>query len=345
MAVRVVLIGCGGRGTSAHGAWAVKSERLDLVAVCDVDAGRLQAASARLGVPGEADYRRLLARADVQGVLIATGARWHAPIALEAIAAGKHVFVEKPLADSPESADAMACAVRAAGLVGVVGYQFRMSPFAAALAAELPAIEPVQALLTVQRGPMAPQYFFPDHYGGVLDTATHTIHLALWAMGGQAEGVMAHVRRGTIAGDQTIEYASLLIDFDGGTRSAALVTSMFGVRAPNLVEFVGSHGVVSSTGRLTAGVLQVVRHAGVGKPGAGLPEGLEVRTVETAAGRPDTEALLDHFADLIEGKADAARPTACTFEQGAEAVAVTAAMARSAQEGRRVTLAEVARTA
>ncbi len=341
MAVRVVLIGCGGRGTSAHGAWAAKSERLDLVAVCDVDAQRLQAASARLGVPGESDYRRLLARSDVEAVLIATGARFHAPIALDAIAAGKHVFVEKPLADSPQAARALARAGRAAGVVGVVGYQFRMSPFAAALAAELPAINPVQALLTVQRGPMAPQYFFEDHYGGILDTATHTIHLALWAMGGRPEGVMAHVRRGTIAGDRTIEFASLLIDFDGGTRSATLVTSMFGVRAANLIEFVGSRGVVSSTDRR---LLQVVRHQGVGEPGARLPEGLEVRTVDTGAagGRVETEALLDHFADLVEGRADPSRPTACTFEQGAEAVAVTAAMARSASEGRRVSLAEVA---
>lgn len=98
----------------------------------------------------------------------------------------------------------------------------------------------------------------------------------------------------------------------------------------------------SRRGKGEAGSLQVVRHAGVARPGAGLPPGLEVRTLETAPGRPDTEALLDHFADLIEGRAEPAGPTACTFAEGALAVAVTAAMVRSAEEGRRVSLAEVA---
>ena len=66
---------------------------------------------ARSTVEVETSLDRLLARDDIDAVAIATPARTHAPIALAAIAAGKHVVVEKPLADTPEAAELM---VRAA---------------------------------------------------------------------------------------------------------------------------------------------------------------------------------------------------------------------------------------
>src|SRR5581483_4675419 len=116
--VTTVLIGCGNRGLNALGAWAKQSSKLQLVAVCDVYEARLEAAEAVLGVPGERDYHRLLDRKDVQSVLIATSARWHVPVALDAVRAGKHVFIEKPLADSAAAGRELARAAQEAGVVG-----------------------------------------------------------------------------------------------------------------------------------------------------------------------------------------------------------------------------------
>ena len=337
--VTTALIGCGPRGMEWIGPALRESSRFRLLAVCDVDVARMDAASRRFGVPGE-DLDRLLARRDLQSVVIATSARFHVPVALRAVAAGKHIYVEKPLADSTASARELVAAAQAAGVLGVVGYQSRTAPFAAALKEAVAAISPVQGLLTAHRVPLMEQFFFPDPYGGIMDDTTHTIDLALWAMGGRPEGVTAQLRRGTIRGDATIEYAQILVDFDGGSRSVCIQSSMFGASAAlNVLQFVGARGVVTSTDRQT---LRVALHDGVAAPGPTPPPGLRVQTVEPPAlgYQPQTIALLERFADLVAGQAVAADPPACDLAGGADVVAVMEAAARSATEQRRVALAE-----
>src|ERR1700761_8826670 len=80
----------------------------DLVAVCDLDEQRARKViGARSTVEVETSLDRLLARDDIDAVAIATPARTHSAIALAALEAGKHVLVEKPLADSRDNAAAM----------------------------------------------------------------------------------------------------------------------------------------------------------------------------------------------------------------------------------------------
>ena len=311
------------------------SPKFKVAVVCDIDAARSKAAAEKLGAVGVQSHAEALARDDVQALVVATDARWHAPVVFDAIAATRHVYVEKPLADSPQTATRLAVAQEAAG---VVGYQFRASPLAAVLAQELPAIQPVQGLLTVQRGPMNPQYFFPDHYGGIVDTATHTIHTALWAMGGRPTSVSASLQRGSILGDRTIEFMSLLIELDGGQRVCTITGSMFGLHTPNVWEFIGTRGTAHTIDHRT---LHLATHDGIRTAGNKAPAGLQARTIECPPEGDSTRALLERFADLVSGEADRKAPGAASFREGAEAVAVTAAMVRSAEEGRRVNLAEV----
>src|SRR6476620_11118075 len=73
----------------------------DLVAVCDLDAARARrVVGNRSTVEVETSVERLLGRSDVDAVAIATPARTPAALALAAFEAGKHVLVEKPLADN-----------------------------------------------------------------------------------------------------------------------------------------------------------------------------------------------------------------------------------------------------
>jgi predicted dehydrogenase len=333
MAVTTALIGCGGRGVNAQGEWARQSSKLELVAVCDLDDARRNAASERLQAPGVRDFRELLARPDLQSVLIATNAGAHALLAAEAIKAGKHVFIEKPLADTAETSFALAEAAEKAGIVGMVGYQFRLSGFGQTFHRLAQEIEPLQGLFTVQRGPMGPQYFSPEHYGGVVDTATHTIHLALWSMGGSPESAFAQIGRGRLQGDQTIEQFALIVEFDGG-RSATLVSSMFGVQAGNTLQIIGRRGNMTTHDRRT---IQVVRHEPITKPGSSNgPEGLNIEQVETAGEGDATGAMLDHFADLVSGASTEQLGT--TLREGAQAVAVTQAMAQAAERGCKVAI-------
>jgi UDP-N-acetyl-2-amino-2-deoxyglucuronate dehydrogenase len=338
--VGVVLVGCGGRGVGAHGAAAVRSDKLNLIAVCDLDEERRDAAARQLGVEGVKDYHDLLRRADVQAVIVATNAKYHAPIALDAIQAGKHLMIEKPLAEDAATARRLADAAEARGVIGMVGYQLRFSEFARVFQEEAARVDPIQALMTIQRGPMGPQYFFADHYGGVVDTATHTIHLALWAMGGEPEAVYGSVHRGSVRGDQTIEAMNLMIEYDGGARTATVISSMFGMQAANLVQVIGRRGHVSSTDRKA---LQIVTHEGIG-PGPRNIAGLRVRTVDTSGGMDvATDRMLDHFADLVSGASTVQE--GATLREGMYAVAVTEAMVQAAATGRRVALASILGTA
>src|ERR1019366_5627192 len=101
---RIVLggIGIGGRGTYDLGCFLEEPD-VHFVAVCDVKAARREAikrkADAKYGNQDCATYRdlrELLARGDIDAVLIATGPNWHATAACLAANAGKDVYCEKP---------------------------------------------------------------------------------------------------------------------------------------------------------------------------------------------------------------------------------------------------------
>jgi predicted dehydrogenase len=339
-AVSAVLVGCGPRGAQVGEAMR-RSARLRLLAVCDLDERRLQAASQRLGVPGDPSYQRLLDRDDVRAVYVATDPRAHARVALDALAAGKHVLVEKPLADSTPAARALVDASRMAGCIAMVGYNGRFGAFTQALTREVSQIDPVQILLTKQRPLIAPQWLIPDAYGGVLEAATHDLDLALHLMGTPPAAVVGAVSRGAIRGDGTIECIQAIIEFDGGSRAAGVVASLFGVALPEgvltTVQAMGTRGsVISLDGR----VLRVVRHDGIQQVDPAVtPPGLRTTTIEVGGPTDSTRAMLDHFADVIDQPG--LRLRGASFVEGMRAVAVQAALVQAAERGGRVPLADV----
>jgi predicted dehydrogenase len=101
----------------------------DLVAVCDLDEERARrVVGTRSTVEVETSLARLLARDDVDAVAIATPARTHSAIALAALEAGKHVLVEKPLADSHDEASRMVAAADRNGLVLMTDHTYCYTP-------------------------------------------------------------------------------------------------------------------------------------------------------------------------------------------------------------------------
>ncbi len=113
--IRVGLIGCGGMGSghlgSMMGQREANKEAFDVVAVCDVNQIRLDQAQKTaterqegVTVVAYEDHRDLLAQKDIDCVLIASPEHWHATMAVDAIAAGKDVYCEKPMTLSIEEA-------------------------------------------------------------------------------------------------------------------------------------------------------------------------------------------------------------------------------------------------
>ncbi|HET6427485.1 MAG TPA: Gfo/Idh/MocA family oxidoreductase [Phycisphaerae bacterium] len=94
----------------------------------DHDAGRLAAAAERAGCEAVADVAALLARPDVQGVVIAAETSLHADLAVQAARAGKAIVLQKPIALTLEQADEIAAAVESAGVPFTVAWQMRVDP-------------------------------------------------------------------------------------------------------------------------------------------------------------------------------------------------------------------------
>ena len=96
---------------------------------CDVDPERLAKAASRYpSVQTTTRFEDILGDPEVDAVVIATPISSHYPLTMQAIAAGKHVFVEKPLAMSVGQCDEMCAAADKAGLVLMVGHTFVYSP-------------------------------------------------------------------------------------------------------------------------------------------------------------------------------------------------------------------------
>jgi len=136
--IRCGFIGVGGRGTSLLRE-TLKLPQVSVVAICDINESNLNRAlgmvqEARGAKPdaysaGPHDYRRLLARTDLHAVVIATPCNWHAPMYLDAIAAGKHMYGEKPMCIAVKEANEIVSAARAAPKVIVqIGFQRRANP-------------------------------------------------------------------------------------------------------------------------------------------------------------------------------------------------------------------------
>jgi predicted dehydrogenase len=122
--VGLATIGLGGQGTSDTKAM-LKTPGVELVAVADLYDGRLQRAREVFceNVVTTRDYKELLARPDVDAVIIATPDHWHSRIAIEAMNAGKDVYVEKPMVHSVEEGLAVIEAQRRSKRILQVGSQ------------------------------------------------------------------------------------------------------------------------------------------------------------------------------------------------------------------------------
>lgn len=126
--IRLALIGAGGMGTGDVED-ALRSGEAQLTAVADIYQGRLDRAKERWGsqVYTSRDYREVLARKDVDAVIVATPDHWHAAIAEAALRAGKDVYVEKPMVHKFAEGPKLITAQRETGRILQVGSQYASS--------------------------------------------------------------------------------------------------------------------------------------------------------------------------------------------------------------------------
>src|SRR5215216_5932708 len=130
--IGVGIIGAS-RVAPEHARAVAADSRTRLVAIADPDTGRAERIAEEHGCEVVSDYRDLLKRSDVSVVMLGLPNDLHAPIGIEALQAGKHVFVEKPMANTLEECDRMLEAAQQRGVQVFVGHSQRF--YAATVAA------------------------------------------------------------------------------------------------------------------------------------------------------------------------------------------------------------------
>jgi len=124
--INIGVIGVGGRGNSDARNFArfgEKNNACQIVAVCDVYEKRKRLAAEHFKCEGYLDYREVLARPDVDAVIVATPDHWHAKIALDAMDHGKDVYLEKPMCHTNEEARQLVNTVKETKRILQVGSQ------------------------------------------------------------------------------------------------------------------------------------------------------------------------------------------------------------------------------
>ncbi len=127
--IGIAIIGCGGVTLQNHLPGLALCPEARLVALCDSDPATLERARQQTGITlASTKHEEIVRRDDVNAVVIATPNFTHAPIALAAIAAGKHVLCEKPIAMNYGEARSMAEAAEKAGVRHMTAFTYRFVP-------------------------------------------------------------------------------------------------------------------------------------------------------------------------------------------------------------------------
>jgi len=169
------LVGAGRMGMYHLRAWdKIRAGRV--LAVADPDERVAHRTIGRRRIAWSADYRELLDRADVDAVCVCTPPALRARIALEAVAAGKHVLVEKPIATELDDAWRLADAGRHRGVKLMVGHVERFNP-AVVESARFLAQGNLGRVLRVHATRVGPLPARIPDVGVAIDLATHDLDI------------------------------------------------------------------------------------------------------------------------------------------------------------------------
>ncbi len=126
--IQIALIGAGGMG-QGDARMATSLPGVKLVAACDLYKGRIERCRELWGADifTSRDHREVLARKDVDAIIIGTPDHWHSRITIDALQAGKDVYCEKPMVQKMEQGKQVIAAQKASGRIVQIGSQYASS--------------------------------------------------------------------------------------------------------------------------------------------------------------------------------------------------------------------------
>lgn len=252
--LRIGIVGLGRLGQRHAQALAFSTRNCVLTAACSPVESERAYATEQLGIRQVyARYEELLASPDVDAVVLVTPTSLHADQTIAALQAGKHVFVEKPLAlNVPDCERVLAEAAKHPDLVAMVGFVRRFDPSYRAAQASIEAGEIgrpfiVRSQTCDQNDPDGFFVRFAPTSGGIfMDCSVHDIDLARWMLG-RPKALRAYAT-GTIAlhpglaefGD--VDNGLAIVDFEGGAKAVLYASRTMAHGHETHTEIIGTAG-------------------------------------------------------------------------------------------------------
>jgi myo-inositol 2-dehydrogenase/D-chiro-inositol 1-dehydrogenase len=290
------------------------------------------------------DHHELLTWGEVDAVIVALPTALHASVASDVLAAGKDLYLEKPIAATLGDAERLVACWRESGRIGVVGFNYRFHPLYTRLRRSIAtsAIGELVAMRTVFTAPpgVMPAWKTRRSTGGgaLLDLGIHHIDLARFLFDREVRTVASQLR--TVHTDD--DRVSLDLELDGGI----IVQSLFALGAveEDRIEVYGERGKLTVDRHhsldvehrgATAGSSRAAR-LGVGRRGPSLRGVLSspvlAHRLRAPTAEPSYHASLASFVATVRRGGQATPDLA----EGLRALEIADAAMRSAIEGRRI---------
>ena len=305
--VRIGVVGTGGWGKNHV---RVLNELQCLAAVCDTDTQRADSFSKNFHVPGYASMDAMLKKEKLDAVTICTPASTHFQMATQALAAGVHAFVEKPMTTTVKDGELLIEAAKNANRFLTVGFIERFNPPITALK---------QAISDGKLGEPILMEFHRENRRGqnisdvgiVKDASVHDIDTACWLFGEVPKVVYARVGAVYVPLEHE-DFATILLGFSG-QKTAFLVTNWVTPNRVRTLSAVFSGGVID----VDFVTQQTSIHEG------------SATTVPTRPVQEPLKLELKGFADSIDGK----RQPLVTGRDGLNVLKVAEAVLASSSTG------------
>ncbi|MGH7589202.1 MAG: Gfo/Idh/MocA family protein [Gemmatimonadota bacterium] len=351
--IGVGVVGCGRVAMTRHLPVLDRLDGVRILAVADPDPHRRSEAADRYQVPrATADVQEILDVPQLDVVAVCVPPAQHAEVVVAALRAGKHVFVEKPLALDLDECDRMVNEVKASGLRAAVGHSLRWHPHVRKLKADVDrgALGVIRMVATTfcgradYAGPVPEWRKHPDLGGNTFfETGVH--HLDLWRFltGREVEEVSATATR---SGAWDEESSVVTGRLDGGVLAVTALAQ--GTTNTNQIEVIGDAACARSNPYRSDGLdrWSSSEYQGGLRNRAWRGLGLLAAAPATVTGLRTGGVWMESFRAEWEDFLSAVREdraTKCPLHEGREAVRIVLAAIDSAIRGRPVPVVDAPR--
>jgi predicted dehydrogenase len=223
---RVAMIGAGRMAQRVHYPSLTSFDDVEIVAVCELDAARMQQAAETYGIPHQyADYRQMVEEIKPDAVYSIGPPQYMYDTWIWLLQQGVNLFVEKPFGMTPHQSTNLAALAKQSGSITQVGFQRRTTPISVKMRNACLERGPIQhAVVRFYKNDSVPFTGAIDH---MLDDGTHAIDTLRWLCGGEVVDIQSSVRR---AGVPDINFITSTLTFDTGATGILLTSWTSGRR-------------------------------------------------------------------------------------------------------------------